>query len=331
MPELGRLWVETNGVKVTSDYVLEPSGAGTRLTQSLDAKASGLTARMLIPVVQGPAGDQAQERPRAPARGAWRVMRALLVLAFVLFAAAPASAQSLSGIADTLRTDHVYVDPGAELADQVDADALQAKIGDAPTFIAVLPASAEQSSAGRTLVALRQAVGVSGTYALAIGDDFRTLSDEFGDAAQAGSAIRAKNPDDLGATLNAFADRAAQEREGGGGGGLIVGALVILLLLGLAVGGFALVASRRRNRGDGRSTVGEISVNDDFERLGDAIRALDLDITLGEVGRPEYERALAAYERANSLQRKGDEAGANRALDEGLAAVAAARERIAGR
>ena len=44
---------ETNGVKVTSAYVLEPAGAGTRLTQTLDAKAGGLTGRMLIPVVQG--------------------------------------------------------------------------------------------------------------------------------------------------------------------------------------------------------------------------------------------------------------------------------------
>jgi carbon monoxide dehydrogenase subunit G len=44
---------ETNGVKVTSAYRLEPNGGGTRLTQTLDAKASGLTARMLIPIVQG--------------------------------------------------------------------------------------------------------------------------------------------------------------------------------------------------------------------------------------------------------------------------------------
>jgi carbon monoxide dehydrogenase subunit G len=44
---------ETNGVKVTSAYVLEPSGTGSRLTQTLEAKAGGLTGRMLIPVVQG--------------------------------------------------------------------------------------------------------------------------------------------------------------------------------------------------------------------------------------------------------------------------------------
>jgi uncharacterized protein YndB with AHSA1/START domain len=44
---------ETNGVKVTSVYILERNGGGTKLTQTLDAKAGGLTARMLIPIVQG--------------------------------------------------------------------------------------------------------------------------------------------------------------------------------------------------------------------------------------------------------------------------------------
>jgi len=44
---------ETNGVKVASAYILERAGAGTRLTQTLEAKASGLTGRMIIPVVQG--------------------------------------------------------------------------------------------------------------------------------------------------------------------------------------------------------------------------------------------------------------------------------------
>jgi carbon monoxide dehydrogenase subunit G len=44
---------ETNGVKLTSAYELTPNGGGTRLTQTLDAKAGGITGRMLIPVVQG--------------------------------------------------------------------------------------------------------------------------------------------------------------------------------------------------------------------------------------------------------------------------------------
>ena len=44
---------ETNGVKVVSEYRSTPNGTGTTLTQTLEAKAGGLTGRMLIPVVQG--------------------------------------------------------------------------------------------------------------------------------------------------------------------------------------------------------------------------------------------------------------------------------------
>ena len=42
----------TNGIEVVNAYALEPAGAGTRLTQSVDARPSGLTARLLVPVVQ---------------------------------------------------------------------------------------------------------------------------------------------------------------------------------------------------------------------------------------------------------------------------------------
>jgi uncharacterized protein YndB with AHSA1/START domain len=43
---------ETNGVQVVNLYDLEPAGAGTRLTQSMDAKPASFAARVLIPVVQ---------------------------------------------------------------------------------------------------------------------------------------------------------------------------------------------------------------------------------------------------------------------------------------
>ena len=68
-------------------------------------------------------------------------------------------------------------------------------------------------------------------------------------------------------------------------------------------------------------------------RLGDSIRALELDVTLAAStpARADYDRAVAAYDRANAFNRKGDKAAADRALDEGLAHIAAARERLAGR
>jgi len=42
----------TNGIDVVNSYALQAAGTGTRLTQSIEAKPSGLTARMLVPVVQ---------------------------------------------------------------------------------------------------------------------------------------------------------------------------------------------------------------------------------------------------------------------------------------
>jgi hypothetical protein len=42
----------TNGIEVVSSYALEAAGAGTRLTQSIEANPSGLAARMLVPIVQ---------------------------------------------------------------------------------------------------------------------------------------------------------------------------------------------------------------------------------------------------------------------------------------
>jgi hypothetical protein len=239
----------------------------------------------------------------------------------------------VTDVAGALRKDPVYVDPDAELAGQVDAAALRARIeaeGASPMFVAVLPASAVEGSAGRTLIALREALGESGTYALAAGDEFRTIP------AESGVAARAAHPDDLQATLIAFIDRAGRDRSGArdarSGAGSIVAAGVLVLV---ALAGGALLLSRRRARSrDGRSEVGVIDQTDDFVRLGDSIRALELDVTLGEAGpaaKADYDRAVEAYDRANAHQRRGDDAAANRALDEGLAAIASARERIAGR
>ena len=69
-------------------------------------------------------------------------------------------------------------------------------------------------------------------------------------------------------------------------------------------------------------------------RLGDAIRTLELDVTLGDgdrAAKADYDRAVEAYDRANAFNRQGDTRAADHALDEGLAHIASARERLAGR
>ena len=42
----------TNGVDVIIGYALAPAGAGTRLTQTIEAKPRSLSARFLVPIVQ---------------------------------------------------------------------------------------------------------------------------------------------------------------------------------------------------------------------------------------------------------------------------------------
>jgi carbon monoxide dehydrogenase subunit G len=51
-PSAAQTRFSTNGIDVVSSYALEAMGAGTRLTQSLEAKAGGFSARLLLPVVQ---------------------------------------------------------------------------------------------------------------------------------------------------------------------------------------------------------------------------------------------------------------------------------------
>jgi uncharacterized protein YndB with AHSA1/START domain len=42
----------TNGIDVVNGYALEPAGAATRLTQTIEAKPRSLSARILVPVVK---------------------------------------------------------------------------------------------------------------------------------------------------------------------------------------------------------------------------------------------------------------------------------------
>jgi uncharacterized protein YndB with AHSA1/START domain len=52
-PHAAETQFTSNGVQVVNVYELAPDGpAGTRLTQSLDARAKGMAARFLLPVVQ---------------------------------------------------------------------------------------------------------------------------------------------------------------------------------------------------------------------------------------------------------------------------------------
>jgi uncharacterized protein YndB with AHSA1/START domain len=51
-PRSAETRTEIRGIDVISTYTLAPTGGGTRLTQSVEAKGGGLKGRVLIPVIQ---------------------------------------------------------------------------------------------------------------------------------------------------------------------------------------------------------------------------------------------------------------------------------------
>ncbi len=135
----------TNGIDVVSGYALEASGAGSRLTQTIEAKARSLGARLIVPVVQPRLEEKLTEdleRLRETLAGV--TMRAGLLAVLLALAFAPAAlAQDVADPeVDALRTDSVYVAPGADdILSAEAADAVRARIDASgePIRVAVLP------------------------------------------------------------------------------------------------------------------------------------------------------------------------------------------------
>ena len=285
----------------------------------------------------------------ADARRAGRVSRAGIAVIAALAAAlalAPfaAAGQIVESAADALRSDPVYVDRDAEeTLSQAEERRLRGQIDAAnagPIYLAILPDAAAAEAGGDAsgvLLALREAMGVEGTYAVYVGGELRADSD-FGDVREVANAAADEN-EGPGATLSAFVDgvgRLAAGEEGGGGSSGI-GALVIPLL---AVGGIGFfVYRRRRRRQEEAADFAEVqrAAQDDLLALADDIRALDLDIELpgtNEEARRDYERALDRYEEAgralDRARRPEDLGRVSAAVEEGRFAMACAKARLEG-
>jgi len=163
-----------------------------------------------------------------------------LVIAFLLllvFAPSAAAQDDIQAAAEALRRDPVYVAPGAELAGQVDVDALRDRIrssGASPMYVAVLSGDAA-ASPDEALTALHDAVGLRGTYAVVAGRSFRAGSDLFRVAGEASAA--AQSHDNVEGALEDFIGRVGDLRAGrqpsgsGGGGGSGSFGIVLFVLL----------------------------------------------------------------------------------------------------
>ncbi|MGW1527275.1 hypothetical protein [Streptomyces sp. NPDC001588] len=279
---------------------------------------------------------------------------ALLMAALtVLYGGVPRAeaATDVSTVATALRKGPVYVDPAAsgQLSAR-DADALAKKIEDAgkPVFVAVLPADYPTQN---LFADLRTATGITGLYAIRLGDRFDARADSSvlpRTAVQ--NLVTSVRGESVKAQLDDFTDRAlanvggrAPSSWGGSArdGGVSSTALitVAVVLVAGATGAYALVRRNRRRRDEEQRAALEklrVVVDEDITAFGEELDRLDFHP--GEQGaddamREDYERALNAYDRAKSVmaaaERPEDVKAVTQALEDGrfsLAVLAARRE-----
>ncbi|MFJ6986448.1 MULTISPECIES: hypothetical protein [unclassified Streptomyces] len=292
---------------------------------------------------------------RVPALVALLAAGVLAVLAPVLAGGAGGSASasaapraaagtSVSAIAASLRESPVYVDPAASgQLSQADAHALQKRIEGAgkPVFVAVLPAGYPTEN---LFTDLRTATGVTGLYAIRLGDRFDARADA---SVLPAAAVRnlvgsVRGETDAKAQLDDFTDRAVANMGGSApaswgsadtGGGVSTGALVTagVVLVAGGAGAYTLVRrNRRRREAEQRAALDRLRVvvDEDITAYGEELDRLDFHP--GEPGaddamRDDYAHALDAYETAKSQMaaatRPEDVRGVTEALEDGRFAL----------
>ncbi|MEU9232623.1 hypothetical protein [Streptomyces subrutilus] len=284
----------------------------------------------------------------------------LLALSGTALAAAPqaSAATGVAAVAEALKQGPVYVDPRARAQlPQAEADALAQKIEDAgkPVFVAVLPATGEFPP-DKVLGAVRAETGITGLYAVRLGDGFNAGADRAVMPANAvhnlAEAVKTGAPVDAVTQLNNFVDQALTQAKGGapaswGSVGEDTGApaagLVALGAVAVVGGGgaYALVRRNRKKKEEARREALErlsVVVDEDITAFGEELERLDFHP--GEPGaddamRGDYERGLDSYEKAKrimgSVRHPEEVTGVTQALEDGRFALAALDARRQGR
>lgn len=279
------------------------------------------------------------------------------LLLLLPLAPAALAATGTTEAGNALKEGPVYVAPEARgQLSRTDQDALAKKIeeADKPLFVAVLPRN-EEFPARTVRQNLRNATGVTGVYAVRLGDGFEAGADP---RALPYRSLRnlvaaAKTPAGLGAAtqLNTFVDQALPQVkghapaswEGGADDGVNTGALVgvgaVVLVAG--AGGYALVR-RNRNRKEAERLEAlrklTVVVDEDITAYGEELDRLDFHPA--EPGatdgmRTDYQRALDLYETAKSrmasVREPNDVRAVTEALEDGRYALAVLDARRTGR
>ncbi|MEU8568809.1 hypothetical protein AB0C51_10665 [Streptomyces pathocidini] len=298
---------------------------------------------------------------------------ALLAAVLVMASGAAPGASAAGGLdraADALRQGPVYVDPRAsgELS-ATDAKALADKIerADKPVFVAVLP-NASEFNPSTLLADLRSKVGITGVYAVALGDRFDAGADSSvmprNAVSNLAGSVERSDPGDVKAMVNGFVDDALPQAKGhapavwsGGSGtdtgtdpgsgpghrGTGAGMLVSLGVLMLVAGGGALLVTRRgrkRRAAQDRARLEILRpvVDEDITAFGEELERIDFDPsarTTDDTMHEDYARALDSYDRAKARMaaaRRGEDVRqVTQALEDGRFSLATLEARRDGR
>ncbi|MEU9384217.1 hypothetical protein AB0D38_25975, partial [Streptomyces sp. NPDC048279] len=227
---------------------------------------------------------------RTRTRGLPGLLLALLVIALTAFAPQATAATGVSTIAAALRKSPVYVDPAAAAqlsTAEADTLARQIKDADKPLFIAVLPAGYPTKD---LFTDLRTATGVTGLYAVRLGDRFDARADSSvlpRTAVQ--NLVTSVQGESANTQLRDFTDRALANLGGkapaswGGGadGSGVSGAALITIGAVVVAGGagaYALVRrNRRRHQEEQRAALDRLRVvvDEDITAFGEELDRLD--------------------------------------------------------
>ncbi|CAL9414211.1 hypothetical protein SUDANB6_01717 [Streptomyces sp. enrichment culture] len=256
----------------------------------------------------------------------------------------------VSAIAEALRERPVYVDPAASaLLSEGEAQALADRIEDAdkPLFVVVLPADYPTEN---LFTDLRTATGVTGLYAVRLGDRFDARADSAVlPRAAVGNLVGSVQGQDARTQLDDFTDRALANMGGGAPSGWDEGAGSGVSTTALITAGAVLVAggagvytlvrrNRRRHEEERRAALEKLRVvvDEDITAFGEELDRLDFhpaEAGADEAMRTDYARALDAYEQAKTSMADArgpeDVRAVTQALEDGrfsLAQLAARRE-----
>ncbi|MCQ4081720.1 hypothetical protein NGB36_14155 [Streptomyces sp. RB6PN25] len=269
--------------------------------------------------------------------------------------AASGSGSGIPAVADALKKNPVYVDPRASSQlTSSDAEALAKKIKDSgkPVFVAVLPAAPEFPP--KTLLQdLRAEVGITGVYAVHLGNGFNAGADPqvmpHTAVLNLTGALKRSYGSDTAGLLNAFADQADQQAAGhapdswgssGGGGGSGAAIAAGVVVVAGAGGGYALYRRSRKRKAEREQAALDrlrTVIDEDITAFGEELDRLDFNpsaTTSDDAMRRDYEHALDCYDRAKAAmaaaRRPDDVQQVTEALEDGRFSLATLEARRSG-